>query len=154
MLRIMLKIEIKNLKAEKRESDYKEKINIKDRQAYFDDSQKYRDKFDNIIMWILTYIITSSLIILVNKESLLYSKFYIISFIISFISLCFDLFCNYFGSIRNENLSKYEIKNEDFIKTDEHYHTIIKILNKIYYISFISSILFTIILTLYKIIIS
>ena len=45
-----------------------EKIDIKDRQAYFDDSQKYRDKFDNIIRWILTYIITSSLIILIHKE--------------------------------------------------------------------------------------
>lgn len=131
-----------------------EKIDIKYRQAYFDDSQKYRDKFDNIIMWISTYIITSSLIILSNKESLLYSKFYIISLIICCISLFADLLSNYFGSIKNENLAKYEIKNEDFIKIDEHYNTIIKILNKIYYISFIGSFLFTIILTLYKIIIS
>ena len=130
-----------------------EKIDIKDRQAYFDDSQKYRDKFDNIIRWILTYIITSSLIILIHKEYLIYSKLYIISFIICCISLFSDLFSNYFGSIKNENLAKHEIKNEDFIRKDEHYNTIIKILNKIYYISFISSFLFTIILTLYKIII-
>lgn len=131
-----------------------EKINNKDCQALFDDSQKYRDKFDNKVKWILTFIITYSLVILIHKEYLLYSKLYIISFIFSFLSLCSDLYCDYIASIKNEKLSKYEIKNEDFIKTDEHYNTIIKILNKICYILFISSIIPTIILTLYKIIIS
>ena len=132
-----------------------EKIDIESSQALYDDAQKSRDKFDNIIKWILTYIITSSLYILIqNNNFILYSKLYIISFILSFISLFSDLISNYFGIIRDETLSKYEYKNNKYIRIDEHYNTYIYLLNRIYYISFICSVLFTLIFTLYKFIIS